>query len=85
MYILQKSFWLTEDSALFESKPQVTYIERRELFSSICKCVDILWTIGALRTVPSGQLENIYWIESHLYITGRKVFLVKTSSLIFVL
>lgn len=62
----------------------MTYNERREFFSSVCKCVDILWTIGTLRAVLPDQLENIYWTESHLYITGRKVLLAKMSSLIFV-
>ena len=47
--------------------------------------VDILWAIGAPRAVLSDQLASIYWTDSHLYITERKVFLAKMNSLFFVL
>lgn len=39
------------------------------------------WSTGAPRACLLYQLENIYWTESHLYISGRKVFLAEMNSL----
>ena len=38
------------------------------------------WSTGAPRACLLDQLENIYWIESHLHISGRKVFLAEMNS-----
>ena len=39
------------------------------------------WSTGAPRACLLDQLENIYWTEPHLYISGKKVFLAEMTNL----